>query len=67
MNYITSSQAALVLGVHKNSIVRILDDARVKPVMWIGKARAYNPKAVEAVAAKRRRAKALDIIRMFRR
>ena len=67
MNLITTPQAAALLDCHVNSAVRILDDARVQPAAWIGKARAYSPEAVERIAAKRRRIKALDMIRSFRR
>ena len=66
MNLITTTQAAAILGCHVNSTVRILDDARVKPVMYIGKARAYRPEAVDMVASRRRRAAALTMIRRFR-
>ena len=66
MNHITTTQAAKMLKVHPNSVVRLLDKNGVEYEM-IGKSRAYRLRDVEQIAAARNRTKALEMIRQFRR
>ena len=66
MNHITTTQAAELLRVHPNSVVRLLDKNGVEYEM-IGKSRAYQLQDVEQIAAARNRTKALEMIRQFRR
>jgi len=66
MNHITTTQAAKMLKVHPNSVVRLLDKNGVEYEM-IGKSRAYQASDVERVAAARNKAKALEMIKQFRR
>ena len=66
MNHITTTQAAKLLNIHPNSVVRLLDKNGVAYEM-IGKSRAYQESDVERVAAARNRAKAIEMIRRFRR
>ena len=66
MNHITTTQAAKMLKVHPNSVVRLLNKEGVECEM-IGKSRRYQLQDVERVAAARNRTKALEMIRQFRR
>ena len=66
MNHITTTQAAKLLKVHPNSVVRLLDKNGVAYEM-IGKSRAYQESDVEQIAAARNRTKALEMIRQFKR
>ena len=66
MNHITTTAAAKLLNIHPNSVVRLLDKNGVAYEM-VGKARAYQASDVERVAAARNRAKAIEMIRRFRR
>jgi len=66
MNHITTTQAAKMLKVHPNSVVRLLDKNGVEYEM-IGKSRAYQLRDVERVAAARNKVKAIEMIRQFRR
>ena len=66
MNHITTTQAAELLKVHPNSVVRLLDKNGVGYEM-VGKARAYRLRDIEQIAAARNRAKAIEMIRRFRR
>ena len=66
MNHITTTQAAKMLKVHPNSIVRLLDIADVEYEM-IGKSRAYQLQDVERIAAARNKVTAIEMIRQFRR
>ena len=63
MNHITTTQAAKLLRVHPNSVVRLLDKAGVKYEM-VGKSRAYQASDVERIAAARNKAKASDVERV---
>ena len=65
MNHITTTQAAKMLKVHPNSVVRLLDKNGVEYEM-IGKSRAYRLRDVERVAAARNKVTALEMIRRFR-
>ena len=66
MNHITTTQAAKLLRVHPNSVVRLLDKNGVEYEM-IGKSRAYQASDVERVAAARNKVTAIEMIRQFRR
>ena len=66
MNHITTTQAAKLLRVHPNSVVRLLDKAGVKYEM-VGKSRAYQASDVEQIAAARNKVTAIEMIRQFRR
>jgi len=66
MNHITTTAAAKLLNIHPNSVVRLLDKNGVAYEM-IGKARAYQASDVEQVAATRNKAKAIEMIKQFRR
>ena len=66
MNHITTTQAAELLRVHPNSVVRLLDKNGVAYEM-IGKSRAYQTSDVEQIAAARNKVTALEMIRQFRR
>ena len=66
MNHITTTQAAELLKVHPNSVVRLLDKNGVAYEM-VGKSRAYQASDVEQIAAARNKAKAIEMIRQFRR
>ena len=65
MNHITTTQAAKLLRVHPNSVVRLLDKAGVKYEM-VGKSRAYQASDVERVAAARNKVTAIEMIKQFR-
>jgi len=65
MNHITTTQAAKLLKVHPNSVVRLLDKNGVAYEM-VGKSRAYQASDVERVAAARNKATALEMIKQFR-
>ena len=65
MNHITTTQAAKLLKVHPNSVVRLLDKNGVAYEM-VGKSRAYQESDVEQIAAARNKAKALEMIKQFR-
>ena len=66
MNHITTTQAAKLLNIHPNSVVRLLDKNGVAYEM-IGKSRAYQLRDVERVAAARNKVTAIEMIRQFRR
>jgi len=66
MTHITTTQAAKMLKVHPNSVVRLLDKNGVEYEM-IGKSRAYQASDVERVAAARNKVTAIEMIRQFRR
>ena len=66
MNHITTTQAAKLLNIHPNSVVRLLDKNGVEYEM-IGKSRAYQASDVERVAAARNKVTAIEMIRQFRR
>ena len=66
MNHITTTQAAKLLNIHPNSVVRLLDKNGVEYEM-IGKSRAYQASDVERVAAARNKVTALEMIKQFRR
>ena len=66
MNHITTTQAAKMLKVHPNSVVRLLDKNGVAYEM-IGKSRAYRLQDVERIAATRNKATALEMVKQFRR
>ena len=65
MNHITTTQAAKLLRVHPNSVVRLLDKNGVGYEM-VGKSRAYQLRDVERIAAARNKATAIEMIRRFR-